>query len=238
MIAAALWSIFLPSVVICTAMLNLCAIVFSFPPLMRASSSAVPDDALEGDHRPSKTQRKKDSLALQSLAAQLCELSTDTLKRMNTPDDLFAAIRETQRTRSHEGHRRQLQYLGKLMRQLSDDEVERLRRGFDLATRQSREDSQRLHALEQWRERLLEDDDVATQWIAEFPRTDVQTLRQLIRAARKERSSQRPPKAYRELFQLLKSISSTGLYAETAASTDDAESGEAFIDHASVPTAP
>ena len=176
---------------------------------MRASSSSAPDDPSVHDERPSKTQRKKDSLALQSLAEQLCELSTDTLKRMQTPEGLFAAIRETQRIHAHEGRRRQLQYLGKLMRTLSDDEVEHLRRGFDLATRQSREDTQRLHALEQWRERLLDDDDVVTHWVAQYPLTDVQALRQLIRAARKERSTERPQKAFRELFQLLKTVSST-----------------------------
>lgn len=158
------------------------------------------DDA----QRPSKTQRKKDSHALQDLGEHLVALPADKLRALALPEDLASAIAEAQRIRAHEGRRRQLQWIGKLMRKLDDTEIDRLREGFDVATRQSREEISQLHALEEWRERLLANDDAITGWIDAHPGTDVQQLRALVRAARKEQAQTRPPRAFRELFQFLK----------------------------------
>lgn len=154
--------------------------------------------------RPSKTQRKQESHALQDLGAQLADLSGDALRELDPPEDLAAAIEELRRVRSHEGRRRQLQLIGKRMRALDTDVVERLRRGLERVHRPSREDTLRLHELEDWRERLLTDEHAMADWIAAHPDTDAQHLRTLLRAARKERAQTLPPRAFREIFQLLK----------------------------------
>lgn len=176
----------------------------------------------EYEQRPSKTQRKKDSHALQALGEQLVELGSDRLRGFALPEDLGNAIAELHRTRSHEGRRRQLQWIGKLMRALDDDTVARIRADFDSVTMQSREDTARFHALERWRERLLADDAAITEWVSEHPDCDVQALRNLIRAARKEQAQARPLRAFRELFQYLKTATQAGAAAEEPQESDDA----------------
>ncbi len=173
---------------------------------------SVPAEHSEDDaQRPSKTQRKKDSHALQALGEQLVALPADKLRALALPDDLAGAVAEAQRIRAHEGRRRQLQWIGKLMRNLDDGALDRLREGFDAATKQSREEIAQLHELEGWRERLLADDDAITAWIAAHPGTDAQQLRALVRATRKEQAQARPPRAFRELFQFLKTMASAGI---------------------------
>jgi len=175
----------------------------------------------EYEQRPSKTQRKKDSHALQALGEQLVELGPERLRSFALPEDLGNAIAELHRTRSHEGRRRQLQWIGKLMRALDDDAVARLRADFDSVTMQSREDTARFHGLERWRERLLADDGAITEWVSEHPDCEVQALRNLIRAARKEQAQARPPRAFRELFQYLKTATQPAAAAGQPQDADD-----------------
>jgi ribosome-associated protein len=92
------------------------------------------------------------------------------------------------------------------MRQLDDELVEKLQQRLDNDAKQTREQTAQFHRLERWRERLLEDDAVLTEWMTHYPQTDVQHVRALIRQARKEQVAQKPPKAYRELFQVLKAL--------------------------------
>lgn len=170
----------------------------------RSTATCDPD---RDTQRPSKTQRKNASHALQDLGEQLATLAPERLLALGLPEDVGGAIVEAQRIRSHEGRRRQMQLVGKLMRGLDGATLQRLRDGFDHETQQSREDSARLHELERWRERLLEDDGAVTAWMAHHPTTDAQQLRALIRAARKERTDTRPPRAFREVFRFLKAVS-------------------------------
>jgi ribosome-associated protein len=159
------------------------------------------EEELEHGLPPSKSQRKRDVEALQSLGRQLAELSRDQLKKMDLPEDLRDAVLEYKRLTSHGALRRQMQFIGKVMREVdAEPVVEQLAalRG------ESNVAKAEFHALERWRERLLADDEAVTQWLAEHPDGDGQRLRQLIRNARREAEQGKPPKSSRELFRLLR----------------------------------
>lgn len=156
----------------------------------------------ETDDAPvSKTRRKKDSLAAQDMGAELVQLSADTLKRLDLPDALLDAVLDAKRFTQHGAHRRQLQFIGKLMRDLDTapiaEQLARLRGESDAAKAE-------FHALERWRNRLLEDDQALSEWLQQHPGADAQQLRQLIRNARREHADNKPPKSSRQLFRLLR----------------------------------
>lgn len=157
------------------------------------------------DGRPSKTQLKQQSHDLQKLGLQLAELSAHQLAAAPMPEALREAIEAYRRTRSHEGRRRQLQYVGKLMRGV--DEVP-LREAVAAAALGSARETLHLHEAERWRTELIADDQALTRWIAEHPQTDAQQLRSLVRAARRDSAAlgpeDRQPRAVRELFQFIK----------------------------------
>ncbi len=143
--------------------------------------------------------------ALQDLGSELEALPKDRLARVPMPEVLEDAIREARRITSHEGKRRQMQYVGKVMRGLNDDEIDAIRRALDGFKGTSKAETARLHLIERWRELLLKDDEALTRFLAEHPSVDVQALRSLIRNARKEQQLAKPPKHFRELFQAIKS---------------------------------
>ena len=157
-------------------------------------------DAGDADGRPSKTQRKKQMTALQALGARLTRLNPAQLRQLPLPDDLREAVAAAQSITAHEAHRRQLQYIGKLMRQV---EAEAIERALDDLTGDSRAAVALMHHCERWRERLLDDDTALTDLLREHPSTDVQALRAMIRAARRERDAAQPPRHARELYRWL-----------------------------------
>ena len=164
------------------------------------------DDDSEGEFydRPSKTQLKKDSHELQALGEALVALPDSRVVDLPISDGLRDAVAEYKRTRSHEGKRRQMQYIGKLMRR---NDVEPIREAVAAMQLGRAKDSLALHEAERWRVELLASDDALTRWTAEHPTSDVQQLRSLIRAARKDAAAtpeQRNGRAYRELFQFIK----------------------------------
>ncbi|WP_290369573.1 ribosome biogenesis factor YjgA [Cupriavidus laharis] len=156
------------------------------------------------DEPKSKSQKKRDMTALQDLGAELEALPKDRLARVPMPEALADAIHEARRTTSHEGKRRQMQFVGKVMRGLEDDEVDAIRRALEGFKGTSKAETARLHLIERWRELLLADDDALTRFLAEHPGIDVQTLRNIIRSARKEKELAKPPRYFRELFQAIK----------------------------------
>jgi len=156
--------------------------------------------------RPSKSQLKREMSALQDLGAELVEQPKDRVMRVPMPEDVREAILECQRIKDHEGRRRQLQFVGRKMRSLEDEEVAAIRRTLDAWKGASKAETAALHALEKQRERLLADDSALTELLDRYPQADVQHLRTLIRNARKEQAASKPPKAYRELFQTLKQL--------------------------------
>lgn len=155
------------------------------------------DDA----ERPSKTRRKKDMHALQALGETLVELSSAQLAEVEMPEDLRDAVLEARRITGHEGRRRQMQYIGRLMRDIDPAPI---RAKIDAWRGQSREATAHMHAIERWRERLIENDAALTEFANEHPGADLQALRAMIRESRRERAAERPPKHFRELFRLLR----------------------------------
>jgi ribosome-associated protein len=153
--------------------------------------------------RPSKSQRKRDMHALQNMGEELVALPPARLERIDMPETLRGAIREAQRLTKHEARRRQMQYIGRLMR---DVDPAPLREALDAVKGASAIETARQHRLENLRERLLEDEAVLTEIGAAHPGADLARLRQLRRNALKDRDEGRPPRAYRELFRLLREI--------------------------------
>ena len=154
------------------------------------------------DDRPSKSQRKRDMDALQELGEELANLSRDRLKKIDIPDNLRAALLDAQRFK-HEARRRQLQYIGRLMRNIDPAP---LRAVLDEINGLSAAANARQHALERLRVRLLEDEGVLGEIIRRHPGADHQHLRQLRRAALKEQELAKPPRAYREIFRVLRDL--------------------------------
>ncbi len=157
------------------------------------------------DNRPSKTQLKQKSHDLQDLGAAVAALSADALKAIDMPEGLRDAIEQYRRTKSHEGRRRQLQYVGKLMRG-ADEEA--LREAVAAATLGTAQNALALHEAERWRAELIASDEAMTRWLNEHPETDTQELRSLVRQARKDAAGLAPearqPKSFRDLFQYIK----------------------------------
>ena len=162
----------------------------------------LPDEL--ADDIPSKSQRKRDMHALQDIGAELVELPLAQLDKLPLPDRLRDAINQCKEIRSHEAHRRQLQFIGKLLR---DVEVEPLQQALAQLQQHAKIANQKFHQLERWRDRLIaEGDDALNAFLTEHPHADRQQLRQLIRTAQKEATQNKPPAAARELFRSLREM--------------------------------
>jgi ribosome-associated protein len=169
------------------------------------TDGAGPDTA---PARPSRTQLKRHAESLQALGAQIAALPADRRAKAPMPEALRDAIETYVRTRSHEGRRRQLQYVGRLMQQA--DEAA-LREALAAATIGSARAALELHELERWREALIDDEAALGRFIHTHPGTDTQHLASLVRAARRDRVPDaapgvalRQPRSHRELFRYLK----------------------------------
>lgn len=165
------------------------------------------DAPFDDEGRPSKTQLKREAHELQQLGRDLAEMPESRLLAIPMPENLRDAVLEMRRTRSHEGRRRQMQYVGKLMRQA---DAGPLREAVAQVKLGSALNSLQLHEAERWREELLADDDALTRWANEKPESDLQQLRSLVRQARQQRLSealpgqgQRQGRAFRELFRFV-----------------------------------
>jgi len=173
--------------------------------------------------RPSKSELKRQSNELQKLGEQLIDAPRDRVKRVEMPEDVKEAILMCQTITNHEGRRRQLQFVGKKMRTLDEEEVAVIQRAIESWKGASKAETAALHALERRRDKLLADDNALTPLLEEYPELDVQQLRTLIRNARKEQAENKPPKAYREIFQILKDVAKS---KKAAAAEDDEQEGD------------
>ncbi len=184
--------------------------------MYRLNSAPTPDAGTEryDFERPSKTSLKKAMHELQALGEALLLLPDSRIDAIGLPESLRDAVRTAQRTKTHEGRRRQMQYLGKLMGK-SDKAtvVEPVREAVAAFQLGHAKDALALHHAERWRAELIADDEALTRWTAEHPGGDVQQLRSLIRSTRKEAQAHeaegpgvaaRHGRAYRELFKLLR----------------------------------
>ncbi|NHV27802.1 ribosome-associated protein [Burkholderia sp. D-99] len=194
------------------------------PPMTRKTRIQPIEHAVEDDDngydRPSKSQLKREMHELQVLGQALVDLPKDALKRMPMPESLSDAVREARRITDHEGKRRQLQYVGRVMRSLTDDETAALRTALDAQRGVNKAATARLHWIERTREQLLANDDALTEFLRQHPEADIQEGRMLIRNARKEAQQGKPPRYFRELFQWIKTAGGTSVADDEAA--DDA----------------
>ncbi|WP_327205060.1 ribosome biogenesis factor YjgA [Paraburkholderia kururiensis] len=188
--------------------------------------AAVEEDDDNGYDRPSKSQLKREMHALQELGKALVELPKDALKRMPMPEHLADAVAEARRITDHEGKRRQLQYVGRVMRGLTDEETGALRTALETYRGVNRAATAQLHWIERTREQLLADDAAFTAFLREHPAADAQEGRTLIRNARKEAQLGKPPRYFRELFQWIKDASGSADddTGEASEGTDDDDS--------------
>lgn len=168
-----------------------------------------PDDVDEnGYRRPSKSMLKRESHDLQTLGKQMLELPDSYLKDLNMPDRLSDALQTYKKTKSFEGRRRQLQFIGKVMREVDPAPYREAVAAFQLGHARN---ALALHQAERWRAELLAEDDkdAVTRWADTYPETDLQQLRTLVRNARKDAAAEpekRSGRAYRELFQYIKQV--------------------------------
>jgi len=152
---------------------------------------------------PSKTKIKQQMHDLRDLGEELTELSKDQLAQLDIPDNLRSAINELKGINKFGAQRRQIQYIGKLMRDIDPAPILAKLAGWKGYSQQH---TAHMHLLERWRERLLESDAALTELLAAYPKIDVQHLRSLIRNAHKESANTKPPKSFREIFQVLRDI--------------------------------
>ena len=157
----------------------------------------------EEQERPSKSQRKRDMAALQDIGTELVMLNADQLTQIELPERLFEAIVEAQRIRDFEGRRRQMQFIGKLMREIDPAPI---RAKLDLWSGAARASTTQQKLIERWRERLLAEETALTLFATDYAGCDLQHLRSLIASVKRDRALNRTPKNYRELFRAIRDI--------------------------------
>ena len=173
--------------------------------------------------RPSKSQKKRDSTAAQDLGAQLADLPRDKIESLGLPEKLQDALIETARITAHEGRRRHLQLIGKLMRGIDLDPIRAALAKFSGSSKQEVAD---MHLAERWRERLLKDADAFALFANDYRDTDLQQLRIMIRNAQKEPAQNKPPRDFRKIYQFVRDAMSARRIAATNDLDAVAENGE------------
>ncbi len=184
---------------------------------------------LEG---PSRTELKRESTELQELGTQLLTLRADLMADLKLTDKLKDALAEAKRITNFEGKRRQMQFIGKQMRLQEPEVLQAVRDALEIQRLGSAKDTQALHLAEAWRDRLIADDTAVGEWIEQYPQTDTQQLRALVRQARKDAVpvsnaavsqglAPRQSRAYREIFKLVRSILSGGQSDEIMEENED-----------------
>lgn len=159
----------------------------------------------EDDHASatkSKSQVKREMHALQKTGEELVGLSGAELARITLPDELREAVALARRLNQRGAHKRQLQYIGRLMRAIDPEPIQR---DLDRIRNRDAAHTARQHRIERWRDRLLDEGDSALEaLLVDHPGLDRQHLRQMLRNALKERGTDKPPRAARELFRYLR----------------------------------
>ena len=157
-----------------------------------------PDEVYDG---PSKSQIKREAEALQALGEALVKLPDAQFKRIDLPDELRAAVADCRKITQNGALRRQKQYIGKLMRAIDPAPIQAQ---LDVFNGVSAAENARLHQAEKWREKLIADNEALTLFLNQFPGADATHLRQLIRNVRDEAARNKPPRAFRELFRVIR----------------------------------
>lgn len=157
----------------------------------------------ESDSRPSKTRLKQKMHALQALGERLVELEPARIAELDLPEKLIDALQEARKITSHGARRRQMQFIGKLMRTIDPLPVQEKLNAWQHSSLQH---TAWLHQLERWRDRMINDESAVTEFVQSYPQTDVRQLRTLLRNIEREKQADKPPRSFRTLFQLLRQI--------------------------------
>jgi len=157
----------------------------------------------QNDEQISKTARKRQMTALQDLGEVLVDLSKERLAQIPMSEDLRDALKEYKRLSANEARRRQMQYIGKIMR---GEDIGPIQEKIDQFHGSSAAETAKLHLIERLRNQLIEKDDAITIFLEKYPHADVQQIRTLVRNTRKEFELKKPPKSFRELFQAIKAV--------------------------------
>ena len=180
---------------------------------------------LKGTDEQSRTDLKRESTELQELGADLLTLRADLMARLDLTEKLKDAVIEAKRITNFEGKRRQMQFIGKQMRLIDETVLAAIRQALGDQLGGSASDNLALHQAQLWRDRLIGEDDAFGQWVDQFPATDSQQLRALIRQARKDAKPEKPGlaprhgRAYRDIFKIVRGQMSP----ENAQSDDDVD---------------
>ena len=179
---------------------------------------------------PSRSEQRRQALGVLELAEKLASLTPTQLSKLPIPDDLLPHLEQTRKITAHIARKRQLAFLAKQMRREDDETLDAIRDALDEDGVAARREVALMHRVETWRERLLEEGDVALgQLLDEHPAADRQHLRQLVRSTLAERKRNKPPRAFRELFRELKALLAGGA-AAGAGTPADADASDAEFD--------
>jgi len=185
-------------------------------------------------HDSSRKQKRRDALDVLALGEKLVSLTPAQLARVPVPEDLLPHIAECKRITAHIAHKRQLAYLAKHMRREEESTLDAIRDALDANSETSRREVAMLHRVEDWRERLLSNGDTAlAALLDEYPQADRQQLRTLVRNAQAEKARNKPPRAFREIYQVLRGLmlpAALGLDAANGAPPEDESDEDAFED--------
>ena len=177
----------------------------------------------------SRGEKRRQALEVLALGEKLVGLTPAQLARLPIPEDLLPHIEYTKRITSHGARKRQLAFLAKQMRREQDATLQAIRDALDVTSEVNRAEVARMHRIEQWRERLLSQGDAAlSALLAEYPDADRQQLRTLVRNALAEKAKNKPPRAYREIYQVLRALLAAGAGDADAQGDDGADTDEAF----------
>jgi ribosome-associated protein len=197
---------------------------------------------LKGTDELSKTELKAQSTELQKLGTALLDLRADLFDKLPLSEKLRDTLADAKRITNFEGKRRQMQFVGKLMRLLDEDALAQVREALEVQHSGSARETLALHQAEQWRDKLIADDDAFGQWVEQFPATDAQRLRALVRQARKDAPpadrdamskglAPRQGRAFRDIFQLVRDHLAGG---NDIPDRDDDREGDRPIGHSDI----
>ncbi|WP_269791503.1 ribosome biogenesis factor YjgA [Stenotrophomonas sp. Iso1] len=175
----------------------------------------------------SRSQNRREALEILALGEQLVDLTPAQLARLPIPEGLLEHIEYSKRITSHGARKRQLAFLAKQMRREDDETLEAIRNALDANSETSRREVAIMHRMERWRERLLAEGDAAlAELLDEHPEADRQELRTLVRNALAEKAKNKPPRAYREIYQVLRNLMLVPILAGLDAGVDDDEADD------------
>ncbi|HSN22406.1 MAG TPA: ribosome biogenesis factor YjgA [Usitatibacter sp.] len=158
---------------------------------------------MEEDDFISKTRRKKRMHDLQAVGTELVQLSAEQLARIEMPEALREAVEDARRFTRHEARRRQMQYVGRIMRDIDAGPIVEQLAALKAP---SKRQTALFHVAERWRQELLADAAALERFAKEFPEADAQRIRTMVDEAREEKRTSRPPRRFRELFHALSAI--------------------------------